>query len=150
MKMLLGIGNTLRRDDGVGNYIAHRMEGTGWTAVDCGTVPENFTSVVRRSHPDLLVFVDAGRMGIPPGEFRRVPKEEIEDVSIGTHALPLSHLIDFLADAAETILFIGIEPENVRDGEGLSEPVIEGAERLITMLKKERVFDIELLSLTRR
>ncbi|RXE56227.1 hydrogenase maturation protease [Methanoculleus taiwanensis] len=150
MKMLLGIGNTLRRDDGAGNYIAHRMKETDWTAVDCGTVPENFTSVVRRNHPALLVFVDASRMGLSPGEFRRVGKEEIEDVSIGTHSLPLSHLIDFLADAAEEILFIGIEPEIVADGEGLSESVVEGAERLIEMLKKERVFDIEQLSLTRR
>lgn len=150
MKMLLGVGNTLRSDDGVGNYIAHRMAGTDWNALDCGTVPENFTGVVRRSHPDLLVFVDAADMAIPPGEFRLVPKDRIRDVSIGTHSLPLSHLIDFLEGAAGTILFIGIQPGSVRDGEHLSAPVQEGAERLIAVLKKGDIEGIEQLSLTRR
>ncbi|WP_301665063.1 hydrogenase 3 maturation endopeptidase HyCI [Methanoculleus frigidifontis] len=145
MKMLLGVGNTLRGDDGVGSYVAHRMEDGDWNALDCGTVPENFTGVVRRNHPALLVFVDAADMGVPPGEFRIVPKGRIQDVSIGTHSLPLSHLIDFLAGVAETILFIGIQPAIVRDGEYLSEPVQEGAERLITVLKKGDIEDIPVL-----
>ncbi len=136
MKMLIGIGNALRRDDGAGTYVAERMSGSGWAVLDCGTVPENFTSVVRRAHPDLLVLVDAAEMGIPPGSFRIVGREQIEDVSIGTHHLPLSHLIDFLADVAGSIIFIGIQPAIVEDGEGLTPAVRRGAEMLAETLKK--------------
>ena len=143
MKMLMGVGNTLRRDDGIGIYVAHRMADSDWTTLDCSTAPENFTSIVRRAHPEVLVLVDAAEMDLAPGEFRLVHRDMIQDVSIGTHHLPLTHLIDYLQDAAGTILFIGIQPAIVADGEGLSDEVIQGAEELIRILKKE---DFQALS----
>lgn len=137
MKMAIGIGNTLRRDDGAGIYVAKRLECSGWTALDCGTAPENFTSVVRRAHPEILVLVDAAEMGLSPGEFRIIAKDAIRDVSIGTHHLPLTHLIDYLQDAAGCIVFVGIQPAVVQDGEGLTPEVMRGANDLVEILKKE-------------
>jgi hydrogenase 3 maturation protease len=136
MKMLMGVGNTLRQDDGIGIYVAHRMAETEWTTLDCSTAPENFTSVVRRAQPEVLVLVDAAQMDLTPGEFRIVHRDMIQDVSIGTHHLPLTHLIDYLKDAAGTILFVGIQPALIGDGEGLSDEVVKGAEELIRILKK--------------
>ena len=135
MNLLLGIGNSLRGDDGAGVEVARRLRAKGWQGVDCGTVPENFTGVVRRLRPDLLLLVDAAQMGIPPGELRVVPKERIEDVAFGTHHLPLSHLMEFLSDTAREIRFIGIQPAVVEDGEGLSPGVEEGVRRLISLVQ---------------
>jgi hydrogenase 3 maturation protease len=135
MNILMGIGNPFRSDDGVGSYIAREFNAEGWRTLDCGTAPENFTSVVRREHPHLLVIVDAADMGILPGEFRIIPGEKIRDVGFGTHQLPLSHLMRFLGDAADGIILIGIQPETVDDGELISNSVIAGAHRLMGILQ---------------
>jgi hydrogenase 3 maturation protease len=142
VRMLLGIGNPLHGDDGIGNYIASRFRARGWNAIDCGTMPENFTAVVRRHHPEMLVLVDATDLGLLPGEFRSVGDDLIEDVSLGTHNLPLSFLIGYLAESAGKVIFIGIQPCQFGEGEGPSPAVIEGAERLMTMLRQNRISDI--------
>lgn len=135
MNVLLGIGNSLLGDDGAGNYIASRFRQSGWAVFDCGTVPENFTSPVRKVHPELLLLVDAAEMGLPAGEFRVVPREHIADVSIGTHSLPLTHLIDYLSPDAGRILFVGIQPASTEMGTGLSPAVREGADRLMDLIR---------------
>ncbi|HDR72568.1 MAG TPA: hydrogenase 3 maturation endopeptidase HyCI [Methanoculleus sp.] len=136
MNMLLGIGNTLRRDDGIGCFVARRFANAGWKTVECGTAPENFTAVVRRERPDMLVLVDAADMGLLPGDVRRIPPEKIEDVGIGTHQLPLSHFIAFLAPDAGEIVFVGVQPKSVADGEAISSEVLEGAERLMAHIRE--------------
>jgi hydrogenase 3 maturation protease len=143
VRMLLGIGNTLHGDDGVGNYIASRFRARGWNAIDCGTMPENFSAVVRRHHPEILVLVDATDLGLPAGEFRSVGDDLIEDVSLGTHNLPLSLLIKFLSESAGRVLFIGVQPQHLGEEEGISPAVIEGAELLMALLRQNRIGEIE-------
>jgi hydrogenase 3 maturation protease len=136
VNILFGIGNTLRWDDGAGPYIAHHLQCSSFLSIDCGTVPENFTSVVRKIRPELLLFIDAADMGLSSGEFRIIHKDNIKDVSIGTHQLPLSYLIDFLSDSCEKILFIGIQPGTIADGESLSDEVLAGSHALIRIIEK--------------
>ncbi len=143
VRMLLGIGNTLLGDDGVGNHIASLVRARGWNAIDCGTMPENFTVVVRRHHPEILVLVDATDLGLSPGEFRMVSDNHIEDVSIGTHNMPLSFLMEYLAESAGRVLFIGVQPLHLGEEEGISPAVIEGAERLMTLLRQNRIGEIQ-------
>jgi hydrogenase 3 maturation protease len=143
--LLLGIGNPLRRDDGAGNYVASFFRAPGWSVADCGTAPENFTGLVRRQHPGLLVLVDAADMGLAPGEYAVIPRERIRDVGIGTHQLPLDFLIGFIEECAGKIIVIGIQPKLVETGEGLSPEVQEGADRLIRVLQRGRIREIPVL-----
>jgi hydrogenase 3 maturation protease len=137
VRLLFGIGNPLSGDDGAGNFVASLVRGEGWIALDCGTVPENFTGKVRELRPGLLVLVDAADMRIPPGEFRVVAAEDIDDVAFGTHALPLRILIDFVRPYAGRIIFIGIQPEQVDLGAALSPAVRNGAKRLASLIENE-------------
>jgi hydrogenase 3 maturation protease len=144
MNVLLGIGNCLLGDDGAGNYVASRFRQSGWTVFDCGTVPENFTSPVRRLHPEVLLLVDAAEMGLLAGEFRVVPRNYIADVSIGTHSLPLTHLIDYLSPDAGRILFVGIQPASMEMGAKLTPAVKEGADRLMGIIRAGSISEIPL------
>jgi hydrogenase 3 maturation protease len=143
VKMLLGIGNPLRGDDGAGNYVADRFRAPGWLALDCGTIPENFTGTVRKEHPELLVLVDAAEMGISPGEFRIIQPDDIAAVTLGTHALPLSIMIEFLSPEAGRVLFIGIQPDQTEMDQPLSKTVREGADRLTRILEEGTLERIE-------
>jgi hydrogenase 3 maturation protease len=146
VRLLFGIGNPLLGDDGAGNYIAGLVKDPGWKAVDCGTVPENFTGTVRELHPEILVLVDAADMNLDPGEFRVVAPEHISDVAFGTHSLPNRVLIDYLAPYAGRIIFIGIQPERIETGASLSKRVRRGAQRLARLLEKgefERIMEFK-------
>jgi hydrogenase 3 maturation protease len=143
--ILLGIGNPLNGDDGVGIYVAERFRNDNWIPLACGTAPENFTGIIRKIRPACLVLVDAAAMGISPGEFRIIPRDKLEDVSIGTHQLPLSLLIDFLSDTASRIILIGIQPEHAGTGEEISLQVRKGADRLISELSTGELDRIPVL-----
>jgi hydrogenase 3 maturation protease len=145
VNILLGIGNPLNGDDGAGIYVAGQFRKEGWISVACGTAPENFTGIIRKTRPDCLVLVDAAAMGLSPGEFRIIPRHRIPDVSIGTHQLPLSLLIDFLSDAAGRIVLIGIQPERVAAGEEISPRVREGVARLVQVLSSGELERIPVL-----
>ncbi|MCQ2357124.1 MAG: hydrogenase maturation protease [Methanocorpusculum sp.] len=139
MIVVLGVGNSLHGDDGAGPAVAAGVAALGLPGVaayDCGTAPENFTGVVRRAGPDLLVIVDAAEMGLLAGSVRRIPLERICDTAIGTHMLALSHLVRFLADAAGRIVVVGVQPACMGDREGLSVAVEEGIAEVVRCVRE--------------
>lgn len=137
VKVLLGVGNELLGDDGLGPYIARRFQALGWRAYDCGTAPENFTSVVKKHRPELLVIIDAAELGLPPGEFRRLRPERAEMMLISTHTLPISSFISYLEEDCHEIVLIGVQPKQLELGEGLSAAVRQGVEKLLRILQEE-------------
>ena len=145
MMVLLGVGNTLRSDDGVGCSIADSFSAEGWITYNGGTAPENFTAPIRRADPALLLIVDAAEMDLSPGSIRIIQDDQIDDTSIGTHMLPLSHLIRYLSPDIPEILFIGIQPETINPGFGLSPAVQAAADSLIIMLQKGEYADLKKL-----
>jgi hydrogenase 3 maturation protease len=137
VKLLLGVGNELLGDDGLGPYITQRFQAPGWLTYDCGTAPENFTSLVKRHHPELLVIVDAAELNLPPGSFRRLRPERAETMLISTHTIPISSFISYLEAHCGEIVLIGVQPKQLQLGEGLSPEVQQGAERLLALLQSE-------------
>lgn len=115
--MVLGIGNDMRGDDGLGSILAQKLlilENENITVFDGKTVPENFTGAIKRETPSHIIILDAVEMNKPPGHIKLVAKEEIADYSISTHAMPLSFLIKYLESTTPAeIMLLGIQPENM-------------------------------------
>ena len=146
--VLMGIGNELKGDDGIGNIIARefqRMVPDGWLSIPCETVPENFTGVVKRESPDTLVIIDAAEMGLSPGEFRIIPKSKLNSGVIGTHGMPLKHLVSYLEEHAGKIIFIGVQPGEMRIGGRISKEVELGKAKLIGIIKRKDFHSIQKL-----
>lgn len=142
--LILCVGNRNGGDDAIGPYVADKLESSENIAViDCGTVPENYTSIVKRYKPKQLVIVDAVEMNLTPGEMRIVPKEKIGRMHISTHGIPISVLMDYLEKYVENIFFIGIQPEKM-SGE-LSKNVQNSGEKLVEFIKNNKIEQIELL-----
>ncbi len=137
MKVLLGVGNPLARDDAVGVWVAERLEAEGWVSIPARQAPENFLGKIERLSPELLVVVDAVEMGLPPGEIRRIPAERAESLWGSTHSLPLTFLLSRLGERCR-VVFIGIQPKDLSLGDGLSPEVREGAERLLRIIEEGR------------
>jgi len=144
--VLLGIGNPLHADDGAGPKLADMLAGIpGVTAFNCGTAPENFTGLVRKLGPELLIIADAAEMGLPPGSVRIIPPEKIHDTSVGTHTLPLYHLVDFLADPSRKILIIGIQPASLGWADRVSDPVASSLNEIKMMIAENNLLNIPVL-----
>ena len=115
--VILGIGNEMRGDDGLGSILAQKLsilENENITVFDGKTVPENFTGAIKRETPSHLILLDAVEMNETPGHIRLVSKEEIANYSISTHAMPLSFLINYLESTTHAkIILLGIQPKNM-------------------------------------
>jgi len=138
-RILLGVGNRLLGDDGIGPEVVRQVQGSDWVAIDGGSAPENVIGLVAGEHPDLLVIVDAARMGLPPGTFRRLPLTATDRMLASTHGLPLSFLIDCLGGSASKIVLIGVDPEDRMLAEGLSGAARAAVERLTHLLSEGRI-----------
>ena len=140
--IVLGVGNELKCDDGVGPYIIKKLkEGTvedkdRLLFIDAQTVPENFTGKIRKETPTHLIIVDACLMGGRPGDMKIVDKYDFANIGISTHSMSLSFFVRYLEkDTDFKIIFIGIEPESMDYSEELTENVERTAYEFIDRLK---------------
>jgi hydrogenase 3 maturation protease len=145
-RLLLGVGNSLCADDGVGPAVARRLQGAaGWMSVDCGISLENASGVVTNERPDLLVVVDAARMGLSPGSVRRLPCALNDRMLASTHGLPLSFILSRMQDAAGEVVLVGVEPETVELGQEISATVSEAGDRLVSILRSADLASVRWL-----
>ena len=145
--LIMCIGNRNGGDDSVGPYIADRLGSEnleGIKVIDAGTVPENYTSVVKREKPKILLIIDAVEMGLDPGEIRVVPKDRIGIMTISTHGIPISVLIGYLEQYVTDIILIGIQPKEM-SGE-LTIVVKDSGDKLVKILKENKLNAIKTLN----
>lgn len=139
--LVMCIGNREGGDDAVGPFIADKLKNTDVEVIDCGTTPENYTSVVKKINPKKLIIVDAVEMELAPGQIRIVPKEKIGVMTISTHGIPISVLIGYLEQHVKNIIFIGIQPKTM-SGE-ITDIVKKMANTLIDIIKNKEIGKIE-------
>ena len=160
-KIILGIGNPLGGDDAVGSLVARiineRLAAESSTpnlstppqytiaAIDTGSVPESYTSVIRRKQPEQLVLVDAADMGLPPASIRLLSPEKITTPSFSTHSMPLSTLISYVREFCGQLYIIGIQPKSTKAGGRLSVPVRKSGERVAELILEGRLDELKAL-----
>lgn len=143
--LVMCIGNRLGGDDAIGPYIADKLKQkklNNFVILDCGTVPENFTSVIKKRAFKMIIMIDAVDMGLKPGETRRVPKGRISGMHISTHSIPLSVLISYLEDYVESIIIIGIQPKNMNGN--MNKEIKKSGEKLIELIKNMEIDKLEV------
>lgn len=136
--LILGVGNELKRDDGVGPFIVDNLdEKDNVICINAKTVPENFTGKIRKEQPSHVIIVDACLMGGEAGDIKIVDKDDFVNIGISTHSMSLSYFVKYLErDNNFKIIFVGIEPETMEFGEELSEKIEKTAFYFINLLKE--------------
>jgi len=140
--LIMCIGNRVGGDDAIGPYIANKIkkETKNDMILDCGTTPENYTSIIKQKKPSTLIIIDAAEMEQPAGTIRIIPKEKLGTMHISTHGIPLSILISYLEREVDHIIVIGIQPKQMSGT--LSAVVKKSGDQLIELLKKHRYQEI--------
>ncbi len=135
---ILGIGNDLRSDDGLGPYIIEKLsiEDPRVMVENVGSVPEGFARPLAEFGADRIIMVDAADMNRPAGHIELVTKDRIGGINISTHSMPLSFLMMYLEqETGGTTILLAIQPKSIQFGEGLTPEIQEVADRTINTLE---------------
>lgn len=143
--LLLGIGNPLCGDDGLGCELARavneRQRLSGPLAVSplraliCEEVPENYTADVKQLAPRFIILVDAVDFGGQPGEIICVTADKLPAGSGSTHNPGLALLMQYLhTETGAEVVLIGMQPLNRQWHAPLSREVRESVNQLAALL----------------
>ena len=126
---VLGVGSTLRSDDGAGMYIVGRLiEIFGiFSRENCPglffcqgeTAPENFSGAIKNFRPEHILVFDAADIGKTPGEAIEIDPACIGGPTFCSHMLPLRLMLDYLVkETGAGVTLIGIQYQSLEfDGE---------------------------------
>jgi len=124
--IVLGIGNTLQSDDGVGSVLAARLKDkVPYIVYDSGSSPENYLGRIIKDKPDTIVIIDAVDFQAKPGEFDIFEGSDIKTINFfSTHDASISLAINYLQSSLTVdIIILAIQPKRVVFGENLSQEV---------------------------
>jgi hydrogenase 3 maturation protease len=138
--VILCIGNEERGDDAFGPYIAKRLRRARKRGIaeviDCGTVPENYTDVVRRIRPTHVIIVDAVDFKGSPGDIILSFEPTFDEVSVSTHKPSLTLLAKYIqSDIGSKIILLGVQPKSVDWGSSMSDEVLAASEVVVKAFK---------------
>ncbi len=141
-KFVVGIGNVLLRDEGVGCHVAYALERIHLPDVQIVDGGTSFDVLQLPEDADRVIIVDAVKGGGIPGQTYRFELEDVgleqkpllslHDMSLvdGLKLMRLWHKID------ETVI-IGVEPKDVDWGLALSPELQEKIPRIVEVVLAE-------------
>ncbi len=130
---LIGVGNTFRRDDGVGIEVVSSVRRSlghtppRWVRLYPDTPIERVTP--RIPAEEGVILFDAVQAGLEAGRVVCATLGETDYGFFATHNVPL-RLIPGLAERKDSVYMIGVVPESLELGEGLTPKVRRSAEAL--------------------
>jgi hydrogenase 3 maturation protease len=136
---VLGIGNDLRTDDGLGLFVIDnlKIDDPRIMIENVGSVPEGFAKNLASFGAERVIMVDAADMLKPPGHIELITKDRIGGIAISTHRMPLSFLMMYLEqETGGKTLLVGIQPKSIQFGEGLTPEIQEVVDKTIASLER--------------
>lgn len=137
--LVLGLGNILLGDEGVGVRVVERLEALydfpdGTQVLDGGTLALDLLPYVEDT--DRLVVIDAADMGAEPGTVVRIVDEEVPtflSIKVSPHQMGLADILSAtrLRDLyPEELVLWGVQPGEIEATLELSAPVAAQVEAL--------------------
>lgn len=137
--LVLGLGNLLCRDDGVGPLMVERLA-AGWEpaagteVADGGTLGLSLMPLVERA--ERLLLVDAVAADAPPGTLVRLEGEEVGPAvthRLSPHQIGVADLLNGLLLVGRLpprVVLLGLVPASLKLGVGLTDEVAAGVPAL--------------------
>ncbi len=135
--LIVGIGNTLKGDDGAGPLVCQQLRCAKVCAelIDAGTVPENYIQTIIKKAPQNLLIIDAVDFGASPGTVKVFKPEQLNSLVISTHTLSPHLFVDMVCQNIKVdVYFVGIQPAQTQLGQSVSPQVSQAVQRLSHIL----------------
>jgi hydrogenase maturation protease len=144
-KVVLGIGNLLMKDDGIGVHAIRALEGRlpqDVELVDGGTAGCDLLPYMMGA--EKIIIIDALQGGEPPGAvYRLTPEdcgEQYLESTISLHDLGILvvlHDLALLEEKTPSVVIIGIEPKEISWGMELTSDVEKSLPKVLELVERE-------------
>jgi len=141
--LILGLGNTLLGDDGIGVRVAEQLQGSVSGAEVINGATAGLSLLDKINDYEKVVVVDAVEMGKIPGSIARFSAEELlrlpESQSFSLHEIGLVEVLKIgksLSEDFNNVIIVGVQPKELNQQE-LSPEVEKSIPEVIAMVKKE-------------
>jgi hydrogenase maturation protease len=139
--LVVGVGNLLLSDDGVGVHAVQELQREPWpgvTVVEVGTAILHGLPFVEEA--DRVLVIDAAKGGGAPGTIYRFEgRQPVQEAPVHSiHALGLQEAASLLLAGLRVppITILGMEPASLEYGMSLSEPVAAALPRLVALARE--------------
>ncbi len=134
--LIIGVGNTLKGDDGAGPVICEQLAGKiSAEVIDTGTVPENYIQTIVGKDPQNLLIIDAVDFNASPGTIDIFRPEQLSSFAFSTHTLSPRFFIDMISQQIQVdVYLLGIQPAQTQLGQNISNPVSEAIQQVTDVL----------------
>jgi hydrogenase maturation protease len=145
MLKVIGLGNLLRGDDGIGPVIIQKLEEQNSSdsikLLDVGS--DAFMILDQLLEPDPVLVIDCAKMGKEPGSIIRISTRDKgiipANIGLSLHGFSLVEIWQMAQEmgSSDDLIIIGVEPKRLNFNSGLSEEVENTIPTIIRMVLKE-------------
>ena len=123
--VIVGMGNCLRGDDGLGPSLMERLKKKlDITCINAGSTLENYLGKIVREDPDTVLLIDAVHLGLEPGAYEIMDPEEVNPTGFSTHDISPKMHLDLLSRSINGKIFLlGVQPGQLTLGSKISAEV---------------------------
>lgn len=141
---IIGIGNILRKDDGIGVHVVNELEKEGLTStiqlVDGGTSTLDMLGYFLDY--ERIIVVDCLKAGYEPGTIYKIKAEDIKNYkkeSLSIHDVQILDVVKManMMDRFPSVVIFGIEPKEIEFDLEMSEVMKSKIPEVIKLIKKE-------------
>ena len=144
-RLLIGVGNPDRGDDGAGTAVARQLLGRNDCAFEVRECTGEATSLICAwTGFDDVILVDACRGAGPPGSIHRIGPDDVERLArlqhASTHSLGVAAAIGLarvIGTLPRRLVIYAIEARHFSDGTGLSEEVDHAVHEVVALVMQD-------------
>ncbi|ODA39828.1 HyaD/HybD family hydrogenase maturation endopeptidase [Desulfosporosinus sp. BG] len=149
--VIIGIGNILLQDDGVGVHVIRQLENEKLPStielVDGGT--STLDTLGYFLDYKKVIVVDCLRAGLEPGTIYKIKPEDIkiyQKENLSTHDVQILDVVKManLLDKYPEVIIFGIEPQTIAWNLTMTDFMTAKIPELISNIKKELLLDAEV------
>ncbi|MBL7052569.1 MAG: hydrogenase maturation protease [Candidatus Marinimicrobia bacterium] len=143
---IFAVGNSLYGDDGIGKAVLDKLQSDNhFPEAEFYDADTDALSLIDRfSMEGLNIIIDAAKMGENPGKICKFTPEnvalKIHWDNLSLHGFGLAETFEMAKKInmmPKNVIIIGIEPEKIEIGNGLSEIVEKAIPKVIQIVEKE-------------
>jgi len=141
--VVIGVGNELLRDEGVGMVVARALQGEklppNVRVVEGGV--GGLDLLFEMEGAERAIIVDAADMGLEPGSIRVLSPEQLELEGVGPiaslHQISLNDVLELgrLTGLEAEVIIVGIQPAEIAPGTGLTLQVGQAVAEAVAKVK---------------
>jgi len=145
--LVVGLGNPLVRDEGVGNEVIKRLAAEAdnflnTDITDGGTGGINLLHLM--ANRKKIIIIDCANMRQKPGTIKRFTPDDVESVKqlshLSLHEIDIMQVLEMskqLGELPDEVVIFGIQPEILEDRIGLTEAISNNLCYYLDLIRKE-------------